>query len=126
MALCPNRIAGVAFLRVDGQQYALRGNLTISPDMFEREGIAGMDGVHGYKETPRVPFISADLSDLGGLSMETLRAYCNSTVTAELGTGKVYILRGAYTAAAMELNAADGQVTVRWEGMSAEELMPQG
>src|SRR3954468_9978767 len=100
MVACPNRIAGIAWLRVDGQQYALRGNLTISPDMFEREGIAGMDGVHGYKETPRVPFISADISDIGGMSLQALRSYCNSTVTAELGTGKTYILRNAYTAAA--------------------------
>jgi hypothetical protein len=125
MAQCPSRIAGVAFLRVDGQQYALKGNLSIAIDPFSREGIAGMDGVHGYKETPLVPHITFDISDTGGLSMQQLRAYCNSTVTAELGNGKTYLLRGAWTAAVMELNAVDGQITVQFQGLAGEEVMPQ-
>jgi hypothetical protein len=123
MALCPSRIAGVAFVRVDGQQYALRGNLTIAIDAFSREGIAGMDGVHGYKETPVVPKITFDISDTAGFSLQQLRSICNATVTAELGNGKTYLLRGAWTAALMELNAVDGQVTVVFEGQAGEEIM---
>jgi hypothetical protein len=125
MALCPSRIAGVAFIRVDGQQYALKGNLTISIDPFIREGIAGMDGVHGYKETPQVPHITFDISDMAGLSLQQLRSFCNSTVTAELGNGKTYLLRGAWTAAIMELNAVDGQVTVNFQGLAGEEILGQ-
>lgn len=125
MALCPSRIAGTAFLRVDGQQYALKGNLTLSIDPFIREGLAGMDGVHGYKETPQVPHITCDISDLGGMSLQTLRSICNSTVTAELGNGKTYLLRGAWTAAIMDLNVADGQVTVNFQGLAGEEIMAQ-
>jgi hypothetical protein len=37
------RIAGVAFLKVDGQQYPLRGNFMVSPSAVERAGIAGQD-----------------------------------------------------------------------------------
>ena len=51
------RIAGVAYIFVDGAQYPLRGDLTVSIDTIEREGVAGMDGVHGFTETPRVPWI---------------------------------------------------------------------
>jgi hypothetical protein len=122
--MCPNRIAGVAFLRVDGVQYALKGALTISIDAFEREGIAGMDGVHGYKETPRVPFIQGDFSDTAGMSLDDLSAVCNATVTAELATGKTYLLRNAWTSTARELNVSDGQVSVKFEGMKGEEVMP--
>jgi tail tube protein len=117
------RIAGVAYLRVDGRQYALRGNLTVSIDMDEREGVPGQDGVHGYIERPRVPWIEGDLSDIGGLSIQALRRIRNTTVQAELANGKKYLLRNAWTSTALELNAADGQVTVRWEGMRGEELM---
>ncbi|WP_188260870.1 phage tail tube protein [Azospirillum tabaci] len=117
-----NRIAGVCYLKVDGAQYALRGSLTVSPDSIEREGIAGMDGVHGYKETPRVPSISADLSDIGGLSLETLRAITDATITAELANGKVYTLRNAWVAGALELDAGEGQVSVTFEGMKCEEM----
>jgi hypothetical protein len=61
------RIAGIAFLTVDGDQMALRGNFTVSPSPVERTMIAGQDGVHGYQELPRVPYIEGDLSTVPGL-----------------------------------------------------------
>lgn len=124
MAYCPNAIAGTAYFKVDGEQYALRGTLTISIDPFERAGFAGLDGVHGYTEAPRVPFIEAEFTDKGGLSLTRLQRICNSTVTAETLNGKTYLLRNAWTATARELNAAEGSVAVRFEGMSGREIMP--
>lgn len=124
MALCPNRIAGTAYLKVDGEQFALRGALTISIDRFERAGVAGMDGVHGYTETPRVPFIEGEFSDIGGMSLARVQDICNATVTAEVLTGKTYLLRNAWTSAARELDGAAGSVTIRFEGMSGAEIMP--
>ena len=117
------RVAGVAYIRVDGEQFSLRGNLVVSIDSAEREGIPGQDGIHGYIERPRVPFIEGDLSDIGGLSIEQLRRMSNVTVQAELANGKKYVLRNAWTSTALELNTADGQTTCRWEGMRGEELM---
>ena len=117
------RIAGVAYVFVDGRQYPLRGDLTISIDTIEREGVAGQDGVHGFTETPRVPWIEGSISDLGGLSLVTLQEMCDVTVTAELANGKVYVLRNAWTSTAREFDAAEGQATVRFEGMSAEEMI---
>jgi hypothetical protein len=121
---CPNAIAGVAYLKVDGTQYALKGNLTISIGPFARTGVAGLDGVHGYTEQPRVPFISAEFSDIGGMSLVALQAVCNSTITTELINGKVYLLRNAWTSDAQELNGAEGTVTVKFEGLKGEEIMP--
>ncbi|MBO4220817.1 phage tail tube protein [Bradyrhizobium neotropicale] len=65
------RIAGIAFLTVDGTQLAVRGNFTVSPSPVERTMIAGQDGAHGYQELPRVPYIKADLSTLPGFYLET-------------------------------------------------------
>lgn len=117
------RIAGVAFVFVDGRQYPLRGNLTISIDTIEREGVAGQDSIHGFIERPRVPWIEGDFSDLAGLSLKALEQMCDVTVTAELANGKSYVLRNAWTSTPREFNAADGQATVRWEGMASEEMM---
>ena len=47
---------------------------------------------------------------------------CDVTVTVELANGKVYVLRNAWTSTAREFKAADGQATVRFEGMAAEEM----
>ena len=57
------RIAGIAFLKVDGNQYPLRGNFTVTPSVIERAGLAGQDYIHGYSEMPRVPSIEGDVSE---------------------------------------------------------------
>jgi uncharacterized protein YlzI (FlbEa/FlbD family) len=116
-----NRIGGVAFLKVNGQQYPLRGNFTVSPTSVERTGVAGQDYVHGYTEMPRVPFIEGDVSLVPELSVESVEAVVNATVTAELGNGKVYILREAWCKGAFDLNTREGQTHVRFEGVSCDE-----
>jgi hypothetical protein len=117
------KIGGVAFLKVDGYQYMLRGDLAVSFDAFERKGIAGQDGVHGYTETPRVPYLSAKITDTGGLSLQALARVTDATVTVELANGKIYLLRNAWAAEARELNTQDGSLEVRFEGLAGEEIL---
>lgn len=116
------RFAGVAFISVDGTQYALRGNLTVSPSPFERTMIAGQDGVHGYQELPRVPYIEADVSAIPGLSLEDLMLQTDSTVIAQLANGFEYVLHNAVVKGGFEENTRDGQLRVRWEGLNCEEI----
>jgi len=123
MADCPYGIGGVAYLKVDGEQVALRGALTISFFPFERTGVAGMDGVHGYTQAPRAPTMTADLTDIGGLSLTKLQSICNSTITAELLNGKTYVLANAWVSGTPELDATDGTVSVTFEGMTGREMM---
>lgn len=117
------RIAGIAYLKVDGAQYPLRGNFTVSPSAVERGGIAGQDYVHGYSELPRVPYIEGDVSLVPELSMEAVEAITDATITAELANGNVYVLREAWCRSALELNTHDGQVRVRFDGVSCDELV---
>lgn len=121
--MAAKKIAGTAYIKVDGKQYALRGNMTVSPSKSEREGIAGMDGVHGFKEMPRVPFIECDITDGADVSLPDMQAHDNVTVTAELLNGKTYVLREAWVVGPLDLDAAEGQFTIRWEGMSCDEIV---
>jgi len=116
------RIAGIAFLKVDGDQYPLRGNFTVSPSALERAFIAGQDYVHGYSELPRVPWIEGEVSLVPSLNIEDVEQIINATVTAELANGKVYVLREAACKAAHELNTRDGQVRIRFEGVTCDEI----
>lgn len=116
------RIAGIAFLTVDGNQLALRGNFTVSPSAVERTMIAGQDGVHGYQELPRVPYIEGDLSTIPGMALEDLEAETDVTVVAQLANGMQYTLTGGTCKAGFENNTRDGQVRVRWEGLSCQEI----
>lgn len=119
------RIAGIAFLTVDGNQLSVRGNFTVSPSPTERTMIAGQDGVHGYQELPRVPYIEADLSTVPGLSLEALVAQTDVSVVASLANGIKYSLTGGTCKAGLENNTRDGQVRVRWEGLACQELGAQ-
>jgi hypothetical protein len=116
------RIAGIAYIKVDGTQLPLKGSFTVSPSRFERNMMAGQDYVHGYSENPRVPFIEGDISLTPEVSIETLDAITNATVTAELANGRVYVLSGAVCKSAHELNTKDGQVRVRFEGTNCDEI----
>jgi hypothetical protein len=118
------RIAGIAFLKVDSDLYPLRGNFTVSPSPTERAGIAGQDYVHGFSELPRVPYIEGDVSLVPELSMEDVANIVNSTVTAELANGKVYFLYQAWCRSAFELNTREGQTRVRFEGVNCVEQNP--
>jgi len=116
------RIAGVAYMKVDGALYPLRGNFTVSPSALERTGISGQDYVHGYSEMPRVPFIEGDVSLDPALSVDDIESAVDVTVTAELANGKVYVLREAWCRSALELNTREGQTRVRFEGVSCDEI----
>jgi hypothetical protein len=119
---CANRVGGVAFLKVDGFQYALRGDLTIEIQLYERTEVVGQDGMHGYTEAPHADFISATITDLGGLSVRQLENVTCSTVTAELHNGKVYILRDAFTTDVRPLNTSEGSIAVKFVGVGEEML----
>jgi tail tube protein len=117
------RVAGIAFFKVDGALLPLRGNFTVSPSALERAGIAGQDYVHGYSELPRVPYIEGDLTDVVGMSTENLEAMTDVTVTAELANNSVYVLKEAWCRSAIEINSREGQFRVRFEGTTCEELL---
>jgi hypothetical protein len=115
-------IAGTAFLKYDGGFLPLKGNLTVSGSPVERTGIAGQDGVHGYQELPRVPYIEGDISTQPTVSMDTLEAIINATVTAELVNGNTYVLKTAWCKGPLEINTHDGQSRIRSEGVNCIEM----
>ena len=107
------KIAGIAFLTVDGNHVALRGNFMVSPTAVERTMLAGQDGVHGYQELPRVPYIEGDISTMPDLNIMDLEAQVNVTVVAQLANQKQYTLGQAICKACLEVNTRDGQTRDR-------------
>jgi hypothetical protein len=116
------RFAGIAFISVNGLQYSLRGNLTVSPSPVERTMIAGQDGVHGYQELPRVPYIEGDFSTIPQMALEDLLTQTDVTVIAQCANQWEYVLHNATIKGGFEANTRDGQVRLRWEGLNCEEI----
>jgi len=121
MADTTNRLAGVAYVSVDGQSYMLAGDLSYSVAAFVRESLVGQDSIHGYSEKPHVPFISGTFRDSGGLTVADFNAMTNVTVVAELANGKVITGRNMWTAEAQEVKTMEGTFEVKWEGFSVVE-----
>jgi hypothetical protein len=116
------RVAGTCFLKRDGVQYSLMGSLTIQPLSLEREGVSGLDGIHGFSERSVVPYIEAEITKTPELSLSTLEGVTDSTITAECADGTVYVLRNAWFAGLAELDAGEGKVTVKFEGLACNEI----
>jgi hypothetical protein len=115
-------IAGTAFVRVNGQQFQLRGSFRVDPTMETAEYVVGQDGPHGYITKVVAPFFEGEFSDLGGLSIVALQTIRDASVTGELANGKVYVLTSAVFAGRAVLDTVDGKIPFRFEGATCLEL----
>lgn len=117
-----SRLAGVHTLQVDGVTVNVVGNWTYNLGVAEREALVGPDGVHGYKETNRVPFIEGEIRDRAEIDIKALASTSGATVTLGLANGKVIMLRNAWAAGEWTGNTEDANLPARFEGQSAEEI----
>lgn len=117
-----NRFAGVAYVKVDGRQIPLRGKWKSTIDMTKREGVAGQDGVHGFKEMPVVPTCEGDVDYLPDVSLEEIKRWQDVTVTLELANGAVHVYRNAWTADVQQLDTEEGSFPLKFEAIAAEEV----
>lgn len=121
MADNPNRLAGTAYLSVDGVTYMLVGDFSYKVSGVSRETLNGMDGTHGYSEKPVQGYIGATLRDSSNLSLSDLNAMSNVTVVAELANGKTVIGSAMWTTEQPESKAADATIEMKWESASVTE-----
>lgn len=116
------RRGGIIQLQVNGELYDAKGSFTYNLGRPLREAIIGADGVHGYKETPQVAFIEGEITDRGTLDLDKLVKTQFATVTLELANGKVVSLSDGWYAGEGTGNTDEGNIGVRFEGTSAEEV----
>jgi hypothetical protein len=120
-----NRIGGTMALSYDGNTLEARGNFTVTGPTVKRDGVAGLDGVHGYVEVPIVPSIKGDVSIGNQLSIVTLEQITNATVLVALANGMSYMLSDAWVTSAFSIDAHEGKVGIEFQGMTMQELITQ-
>lgn len=119
----PQRKGGIIQIQVAGVTLDAKGAFTFNLGMPKRETIMGVDGVHGYKETPQVAFIEGEITDRGTLSLADLVGSDGVTVTLTHGNGKVIVLRDGWFASEGDGETDEGAIKVRWESRSqAQEI----
>lgn len=116
------RKGGIIQVQTGGVIQDAKGNFTYNLGAAMRSAVVGSDAVHGYMEKPQVAFIEGELTDRGDLDLRALVTAKDITVTLTLANGKVITLRDAWFAAEGTGNSEEGNIGVRWEGKSADEV----
>ena len=117
-----SRRAGKIFFTIDSVQYDAKGSFTYNLGKDKREAMVGHDKVHGYKVLPQVPYIEGEITDSRRLNLERLFELDGVTVTLELANGKAILLREAWYAGDGTVGTEEGNIQIKFEGISAEEI----
>lgn len=120
--MADRRIGGRISVQINGETYLAKGGWTYNLGLDKRETILGADRPHGYKAMPQVPFIEGTITDQPGLDLTALRSTVDATVTLTLANGKVIALFEAWEASDGNGTTEEGELDVRFEGMSAREI----
>ena len=122
MADAPNRLAGTAYMTVDGKSVALVGEFSYRLASPVRESMLGQDGYHGYKETPAAGQIKAKLRDGANVSVSNLANGVDETIQVVLASGKVIVGRSMVVTEQPVVSTDDASIDLTWEGPSVTEV----
>ena len=110
------RIAGTAYLAIDGVTIALVGDFEWDPGLVTRETMTGQDGIHGFSETPRPGRIKGSIRDIGNFSVGALNGLVNTTVTCELANGKRVTGRNMWQIGDLPVRSTQATFELAFEG----------
>lgn len=110
------RIAGTAFVKVNGRQLELEGKLEAPLTSTVREMKAGSAGVVGFKESVRIPYIKGGFFVPPGFPLEEVRSATDVVVTADFANGMTYVLSGACVVGEPSLGSDEGTTELEWNG----------
>lgn len=114
--MAKNRIAGVVYFKVDGEQLECTGSLQVPLNSVVRESVMGQTKHVGFKETLRAGFISGSFAFDKDFPVEKVTDSDELTITAELANGKTYVLSNAALVDESDVANDDGTVEMRFEG----------
>lgn len=121
MAIGPS--GGIAYLKLNGLQYQLAGELEVMPNTTENDWMANQDGTQIFTQKAVTPYMQMKIRDSGGLSVQALQAIQGATITAELINGKVYTLQQAAPWGEIKEDTVKGEITAKFGGVACYEQL---
>ena len=115
-----NHLSGRATIVAGGKRLASKPGAKINIGNLERTGEIGDSGVLGYIEKVTVPFVECTIAHSASTSLQEYADMTDVTVSFETDTKKSFVLRNAWNATVIEMT--NGEVALRFEGMSCEEV----
>lgn len=115
------RLAGITSVLINGAAFAVVDGISYSPNTTRKESLLGMDGWHGFKETPVAGFLSFTLRDTG-IRVEDFNSMANASVVVNQANGKQIIGAQMVCVDVQEVDAVEGTLAVRFEGPDVAEV----
>ena len=113
------RVAGICYIKVDGTQLEVKGGVECPLTSTAKEAVMGLNGVAGYKETAKRPFVKVSAIFTADFPISTLANGSNMTVTVEMANGKVFTLAGAWLEGdGNDANAEEGTIELEFSGLT--------
>ncbi len=120
MAGNPNQITGRVEIFIDGQYYPSLPGAKYTKGGVARKPVVG-DRVHGYIEETVAPEIECEFAHKGIVSLTTIQAITNSTITFASDNGRRFVIRQGWCAPNPVLSADGGKISCKFNGMSDDE-----
>lgn len=122
-----HRVAGLVDVRVTTaaglvSQLQIRGKWKITPSATEKEGIAGQDAVHGFKEKPVVPSMEGEITNGRDFDIKQINDADDVTATAILANGHIYTGKGGWRAGKTEIDTEEGSIGLKLEFMEVTRI----
>ncbi|WP_374342574.1 phage tail tube protein [Azonexus sp.] len=114
------QLTGRAFITVAGRRLGSKEGAKLGFGNLERTAELGDAGVLGYKEKPTVPYVECTICHTADTSLRELADMVDVKISFDTDTRRSYVLWGAWCAKALEIDK--GEVSLRFEGMSCEEV----
>lgn len=116
------RRGGVFALNVNGQDYDIVDGVTYSVNKFKREGMVGISGPQGFKETYVNGYIKAKIRDGQDVSVTAFTNMTNASVIGHAANGKTVSGTGMFITEVIEVDPIEGVFEVNFEGPSVIEI----
>jgi hypothetical protein len=113
---------GMLYLLVNGERHDAKGDFTYGLGRPKKAAIVGADGVHGFFTEAQVAFFEGAITDSKTLDVAAFQDIVDATATLELQNGKVIVFRQAAYVDEGAINPKEGEIPVRFEALSAEEV----
>lgn len=113
---------GTIEVNVNGVLQEAKGSWTYNLGIPVKEAIMGASAPTGYKETPQVAYLEGAITDRQDLDVRTLQTITGATVALRLANGKTVMFRNAYYASEGNITTEEGEIAVRFNADSAEEI----
>lgn len=118
------RVGGLISIAKNGTRLDAVGSFDWNDGTAIKTGMVGHDRVHGFQELPSIPFIEGEIRVTPDLNPREVKETRDATITLEIPSGHVVVLRGAWFAGEGTASTEEGNMGCRFEGLSCDISKP--